>query len=162
MLELILLALEDALWSGVASLGFAILFNVPVRTLFACALCGATGHAIRTLLIEAGLPIESATLAGATVVGFLGETFAHRWHAPAPVFTVPGVIPMIPGTFAYGAMIGVLRLTDTELGGLANEALLFDTAVNAIKTLIILVSLAVGIAAPSLLFQWRRQRPHKP
>jgi uncharacterized membrane protein YjjB (DUF3815 family) len=150
--EVLWLLGRDAFWSGVASLGFAILFNVPVRTLLACALCGASGHAVRTLLMELGIGIELATLVGAALVGVFGELFARRWHAPASVFTVPGVIPMIPGTFAYGTMIGLV-----ELASGAGEAVLLETAVNAIKTLLILASLASGIAAASMLFQ----RHHK-
>jgi uncharacterized membrane protein YjjB (DUF3815 family) len=149
---LVWLLLHDALWSGVASLGFAILFNVPVRTLLACALCGAVGHAMRTMLMQLGVGIELATLAGATLIGVLGQLFARRWSAPAPVFTVPGVIPLVPGTFAYGAMIGLV-----ELASGAGEAVLLETAVNAIKTLLILAALASGIAAASLLFHRRRR-----
>jgi uncharacterized membrane protein YjjB (DUF3815 family) len=148
---LVWLLLHDALWSGVASLGFAILFNVPVRTLLACAVCGASGHATRTLLMQFGVGIELATLVGATLIGVLGELFARRWHAPAPVFTVPGVIPLIPGTFAYSTMIGLFELTS---GG--GEAVLLETAVNAVKTLLILAALASGIAAASLIFHRRR------
>jgi uncharacterized membrane protein YjjB (DUF3815 family) len=150
--EVLWLLARDAFWSGMASLGFAILFNVPVRTLLACALCGASGYATRTLLMQFGIGIELATLAGATLIGVLGELFARRWHAPAPVFTVPGVIPMIPGTFAYNAMIGLV-----ELASGAGEAVLLETAVDAIKTLLILASLASGIAAASLIFQRRRK-----
>jgi uncharacterized membrane protein YjjB (DUF3815 family) len=150
--EVLWMLAHDAFWSGVASLGFAILFNVPVRTLLACALCGASGHAVRTLLMQFGVGIELATLAGATLIGLLGELFARRWHAPASVFTVPGVIPLIPGTFAYSTMIGLIELTTG-----AGEAVLLETAVNAIKTMLILASLASGIAAASLVFQRRRK-----
>lgn len=146
--------LRDAFWSGVAALGFATLFNVPVRTLGACALTGAAGHVMRTLLLEAGLSIEAATLAGATVVGLLGELFARHWHAPTPVFTVPGVIPLVPGAFAYRTMIGVLNLA---LRPDASATLLLETAVTAITTVLILGAIAFGIAAPSLLF--RRHLP---
>jgi uncharacterized membrane protein YjjB (DUF3815 family) len=150
--EVLWLLASDAFWSGMAALGFAILFNVPVRTLLACALCGASGHATRTLLMQFGVGIELATLAGATLIGVLGELFARRWHAPASVFTVPGVIPLIPGTFAYSTMIGLIELTS---GG--GEAVLLETAINAVKTLLILAALASGIAAASLIFHRRRR-----
>jgi uncharacterized membrane protein YjjB (DUF3815 family) len=104
------------------------------------------------MLMQLGVGIELATLAGATLIGVLGQLFARRWSAPAPVFTVPGVIPLVPGTFAYGAMIGLV-----ELASGAGEAVLLETAVNAIKTLLILAALASGIAAASLLFHRRRR-----
>lgn len=150
--EALLFVLRDMLWSGVAALGFAMLFNVPVRTLAACAIGGAIGHIIRTLLMKWGVSIETATLAGATVVGFLGEMFARRWLAPASVFTVPAVIPMVPGTFAYRTMIGLLALSEASAtGASADLLLLMDVAVHASKTMLILLALAMGIAAPALL-----------
>ncbi len=155
MLDLLWLLAHNAFWSGIASLGFAILFNVPVRTLLACALCGAAGYGTRTLMLEMGLGIEGATLVGATLVGFIGQALGWRWHVPALVLTVPGVIPMIPGTFAYNTMIGVLNIA--QAGSEADNTLLLEPVVNGIKTNLILMALAVGIAAPSLLFQ--RYRP---
>ena len=141
--------IRDGLWSGVAALGFAMLFNVPVRALYACAMGGAIAHLVRTLMSEWGMPIEAATLAGATVAGFLGEVFARRWHAPAPVFTVPALIPMVPGVFAYNTMIGILQLTSA--GATEGGPLLVETAINGSKTLLIVLALAAGIAAPKLL-----------
>lgn len=146
---------QDAFWSAVASLGFAILFNVPARMLLGCLLCGAVGHAVRTLLMQAGLSIEGATLAGATAVGFLGELFARLWQAPVPIFTVSGVIPMVPGQFAYGAMISLIQFADS--GPTADTVMLLEANFNAIKTMLILGAIAFGIAAPGLLFQ--RNRP---
>jgi uncharacterized membrane protein YjjB (DUF3815 family) len=149
------LVAQDAFWSGVAALGFAVLFNVPVRTLPACALGGAVGHATRTLLMQFGLQIETAALAGATVIGFLSIFFARRWRAPAPVFAVTGAIPMVPGTFAFRTMMGLLTLTSTGID--ANASLLVEISLNAVKTALILGALAAGIAAPALFF--RRRRP---
>lgn len=155
MNELLLLLLRDAFWSAVAALGFAVLFNVPRRTLSGCAIGGAIGHALRTLLMtEAGWTIELATLISAAVIGFLGEFFARRWRTPVTIFTVPGVIPMVPGSFAFGTMISLLELTN--LGVFGGTPVLVEASVNFIKTGLILGAIAGGIAAPSLLFQRRR------
>lgn len=145
--------LHYTLWPALAALGFAMLFNVPVRTLAACALGAAAGYLVRGAGMDIGLQIEVATLAGATVVGFLGVLFARTWKAPAPVFTVPGVIPMVPGSFAFKAMMDVLELA--RVGG--GSELLVEGAVFAARTLLILGGIAIGIAVPKLLF--RRQPP---
>lgn len=155
MMPIIWEILQDAFWSGIAAVGFAVLFNVPRRTLVGCALAGAAGHASRTLLMSWGIGIELGTLIGAAVVGFLGHYFGQRWHAADLVFTVPGVIPMVPGSFAFRTMIGVLELVN--LGAFAGTPVLVEASVNAIKTGLILAAIAGGIAAPSLLFQ--RQKP---
>lgn len=144
--------LQNTFWSGLAALGFAMLFNVPVRTLAACAFCGAAGYLVRTVGLEMGAQIEVAVLAGATVVGFLGMVFARIWKAPAPVFTVPGAIPMVPGSFAFKAMIGVVQLAHLGTG----SELLTETVVFATKATLILGAIAIGIAVPKLLF-WRHR-----
>jgi uncharacterized membrane protein YjjB (DUF3815 family) len=147
---------QNIFWAGIAALGFAILFNVPVRTLFACALGGAIGYGIRTLAMQFGpAGIEAASLAGATAVGFLGVVFGRRWRAPAPVFVVAGVIPLVPGSLAFSTMIDILTLITGDAG--VDEALLAETAVNSIKTIFTVIAIAGGIAIPSLLL--RRHRP---
>ena len=147
--------LSDAFWSAVAAAGFAILFNGPRRTLPGCAIAGAVGYGLRTLLVEWGMMLELATLAGAIVVGFLAEFFARRWQTPAAVFTVPGVIPLVPGSFAFHALMGLIQITD--LGAFGGTPVLVEAAVNAVRTGLILAAIAAGTAAPSLLFQ--RHRP---
>lgn len=147
--------LHDAIWSGVAALGFAILFNVPTRTLRGCLACGAAGHAIRTMMMGFGLSVEFATLIGAAVVGIMGTTFARRWQTPAAVFTVSGVIPLVPGVFAFRTMLGLLTLAGAADSAVGLSALL-EVSQNGIKTGLILIAIAAGIAAPTLLFERRK------
>lgn len=155
-MDAILFILEDAFWSALAALGFALLFNVPRRALLACVLTGAVGHAFRAILITYGaFSIEGATLAAATLVGFLSKALAHHLEMPALIFAITGAIPMVPGTFAYNTMLGLLRLAGAGPGD--GGPLLMEVAVSATKTALILGAIATGIAAPSLLFQ--RQRP---
>lgn len=147
--------LYDFFWSGIAAFGFALLFNVPKRTLLSCVIIGAVGNTIRSILLQTGVDIGLATLAGSTTVGFMGVYLSGKLFAPPPVFTIPGVIPMIPGTFAYKTMIGLLKISVISTS--ASTELINQTTVNAVKTLIILIALAVGIAIPNLLFQ--RKKP---
>jgi uncharacterized membrane protein YjjB (DUF3815 family) len=149
--DLVLTIVLDAVWSGLAALGFAILFNVPRSLLLECTLAGALGHAIRTLLMSFGLSIEWGTLLGATTVGAFAAWRSHRANAPAAIFGIVGGIPMVPGVYAYRTMIGILSVataTDPTLSG----PLLVEAGTNAIKTALILAAIAIGIAAPTLLF----------
>ena len=147
--------LFDGFWSALAAVGFAILFNVPRRMLIACALAGAAGHATRALLMHAGINIVPATLGGAVVIGFAAEYAANYWRAPAILFAVSGAIPMVPGSFAYRAMLGAIRIsTATAETGMP---ILVDAGINFVTTGLILAALALGTAMPALLF-----RRHKP
>ncbi len=153
-LDLIGLLAQDAFWSAVAAVGFAILFNVPRRTLAWCAVCGAVGHAGRTLLIQAGVEFELATLFGAAMIGWLGILAARQSHAPVTIFGISAAVTLVPGVFAYQTMLAILEMT-TANPATANEAVA-SAAINAVKTGLTLGAIAAGIAAPSLLFLRRK------
>lgn len=149
------LLLQDVIWSGAAAVGFAILFNVPPKTLLGCLICGASGHAARTILMQVGISIAPASLVGATVVGAFSAYFARRFQSPALVFAICGAIPMVPGSFAYRTMLGLIRISTST--GETGEPILIETAINFVNTGLILAAIALGIAFPTLLF--RRRRP---
>jgi uncharacterized membrane protein YjjB (DUF3815 family) len=149
-IDVIGLFIQDAFWSALAALGFAVLFHAPLRTLPGCALGAALGHAVRTLLIQAGMDIELATLFGATIIGFLGMLFAHYWKAPMPIFTVSAAVTLVPGVFAFRTMMALLEISQGK-PDTANAALV-EASVNAVKTALVLAAIALGIAAPTLLF----------
>jgi uncharacterized membrane protein YjjB (DUF3815 family) len=154
--NLFLLLLEDAFWSAIAALGFAILFNVPRRALPYILIGGAVSHALRTLLMtQLHVSVELGTLLGSMLVGFWAKYCAQRLEMPSLIFAVAGAIPMVPGFFAYSTMIGLLQAAAMPADTV--EPVLVEAALNAIKTGLILASIAVGIVSPSLLFL--RQKP---
>lgn len=153
--ELLLRVLEDGLWSGIAAFGFALLFNVPRRALWACVLMGALGHMLRTLLLTQQFSIEASTLVAATVLGFLAKSFAARLRMPSMIFAICGSIPMVPGVYAYETMLGVLHLASAAPG--AELEAILHIASNGVKAGLILIAISAGIAAPTLLIH-----RHKP
>ncbi|MBE2271073.1 MAG: threonine/serine exporter family protein [Anaerolinea sp.] len=148
------LLLTDVIWSGVAAVGFAILFNVPPRTLLGCLICGASGHFLRTFLMQFGIGIAPATLVGAGLVGVLSAYFARRYRAPSLIFAICGAIPMVPGSFAYRTMLGLIRISTAQ--GASGEPILIEMTTNFVNTGLILAAIALGIAFPTL---WLHRRP---
>jgi uncharacterized membrane protein YjjB (DUF3815 family) len=142
--------LEKCIWSGVAALGFSVLFNVPQRTLLSIFAIGAAGGLVRVVFQQVTFNPVLASLAGATLVGVLSISAAHNKHSPPLVFAIPAVIPMVPGLLAYRMMIGLIKLSGT-LPPEAYSGVLYDTVNNALKVLFILMSLAGGVAIPMLL-----------
>lgn len=138
-----------------SSSGIAILFNVPRRVLIACAAGGAIGYTTQILLVEAGFEIIPATLVGATLVGFWATLMARYYRMPAVIFSISGAIPLVPGVFAFRTMIFILRIANAQ-NQEALEYALLQAMQNGIITGLSLAALAVGIAAPTLLFE-RRQ-----
>jgi uncharacterized membrane protein YjjB (DUF3815 family) len=149
--------LQDVIWSGIAALGFAVLFNVPRRLLLGCFLSGAIGHSIRAVVVSLGASTEFGTLIGAAAVGFLSMALSDRYQVPSSSFTVTGAIPLVPGVFAYQTIIGLLNATAAS--GDQSMALLTVASINGIRTALILSALAFGIAAPTLLFRRPNHHP---
>lgn len=147
----ILMILEKGIWFGFAALGFAVLFNVPQRTLIVIWMLGAAGGLTKLLLMQANIGIVVATLGGAAVIGILSVSAAHNKHAPPLVFSIPSVIPMVPGAFAYRMMLGLIKLAGTAVTDPTYHQTLAETTSNGLKTMFILMSLAAGVAIPMLI-----------
>ncbi|MGQ8775018.1 threonine/serine exporter [Serratia sp. NA_112.1] len=152
-MNLLWVLLQDMLLAAVPALGFAMVFNVPVRALRYCALLGAVGHGSRMLLMHAGMNIEWATFLAAILIGMIG-IYWSRWLLAHPkVFTVAAVIPMFPGISAYTAMISVVEIS--HLG--YSEALMATLMSNFLKACFIVGALSIGLSLPGLWLY--RKRP---
>jgi uncharacterized membrane protein YjjB (DUF3815 family) len=154
--ELAVLLIQKGCWAAVAALGFAVLFNVPKYALPYCALIGALGYALRTALMSAGTGMVSATLFAALLIGVLAAILAQRFAVSATLFAVSPAIPLVPGTYAYKAVLGVVMFANSpelEPGG---EVLLaaFD---HGLKATLTIVFLSLGIALPGLVWSGFRR-----
>ncbi|WP_415229278.1 threonine/serine exporter family protein [Psychromonas sp.] len=152
-MDLIRLLIIDAWFAWIPAVGFAMVFNVPKKMLIYCAIGGAFAHSFRFLLMHFGVHIEWATLAASSSMGFLGLYWSRKHLIPRPVFTVASVIPMIPGSFAFTTVVGIVQLNS---GGYSLE-LIQVVIENGLRTLFILAALSFGLAIPSLLIY--RGRP---
>jgi uncharacterized membrane protein YjjP (DUF1212 family) len=136
------LAVEIALRtvaSALGVLGFALLFNSPLRMALAAAGIGAVANVLRLQLVDAGLAVQAATMLATLVVGLLAASLAPRLRVPRITLSVPAVVIMVPGAAAYRAVVG---LNDGDAG----------TAFAAgAQSLFVLVSIAVGLAAARML-----------
>lgn len=144
--------LNDMFFAAIPAVGFALVFNVPQKALIYCALGGAIGHGSRYLMMHFGVPIEWATFFAAIIVSMVGIHWSARFLAHPKVFTVAALIPMVPGVFAFKAMIALVELNHR---GYSPElvAMLME---NFLKAMFIIAGLAVGLAMPGLLFYRRK------
>lgn len=152
MLSLALIIIEDMLFAAIPAVGFALAFNVPKRALKYCAFLGAIGHGLRTTLINFEIPMVFATFLAASLIGFIGVWLSHRYLAHPKVFTVAAIIPMIPGVYAYKAMISLVQLHHYGF----SEQGFIEMVEYFIKTGFILGALAFGLSLPGLLFYRRK------
>ena len=142
--------LIKSFWAGIAAIGFAILFNVPRRTLFPIWCIGAMGGLIKFTAMNYEMGVVFASFLGAVGVGIVAIQMAHLKDSPPLVFSIPSVIPMIPGVFAYKFMLGMIALTSIEKTDIYLQTLI-ETVNNGSKMMFVLIALGTGVAIPMLL-----------
>ena len=145
-----LLLFEKGIWFGCAAIGFACLFNVPQRTLNRIFIIAAAGGLTKVFCVKFGIDVIVATFIGASLIGLLSIPAAHNKHAPPLVFSIPALIPMVPGVFGYRTMLGVIKLTSL-ISQDQYSKILNETMNYGIKTILITMCLSVGASIPLLL-----------
>lgn len=138
---------------GVAALGFGILFNAPRRSLWMLSLVGLVGGIFKfgLMLPEIGARIVLATFMASLAIGFMG-VFLGNWRKMIPMMiTIPSVIPLVPGAFAYKAMLGLMSLNEFPAGSYSDAV--NQTVYHGVMTLFVLLSISIGVTIPLVLFK---------
>ena len=105
--------------SFIATSCFGVIFNAPIKAIPWCGIVGSVGWTIYHLLSEAGVYEVHASFVGAFVVAIVAHIYARRFRMPMIVFSVSGIIPLVPGGIAYNAMRNIVEvdyLTGMEYG----------------------------------------------
>ncbi|MBO8175884.1 threonine/serine exporter family protein [Aeribacillus pallidus] len=95
---------EQLVTSFIASSGFGIIFNVPNRSLIKCGFVGMVGWMIYFLLVHFSFDPVFSTFMASLAVAILSQLFAKVAKMPMIIFSVSGIIPLVPGGLAYDAM----------------------------------------------------------
>jgi uncharacterized membrane protein YjjB (DUF3815 family) len=125
------------LWTFLATLGFAVLFECRGWAVLAAAVVGTLGWAIYLGLDAFGAGAGLAN-AGAAAAVTLAATAGRLVKMPQVALLLPGLIPLVPGKAIFTAMDLAVR---RDLAGAASAG--YDT-------LVVAASLVVGVAAVSL------------
>ena len=89
MIDIIISLLEVSLWSGIAAVGFGILFNVPRKAIVTVFFLGFGAGLIKFILLHFHLHVVLASFIAALFVGVLSMPLAHKIHQPPVVFSYP-------------------------------------------------------------------------
>lgn len=119
----------------------AILFNVERKKFLWIGLSGSIGWLTFTGLNNTTGQLIFSTFLGAVAVGIYSEVMARILKAPATVFSVSGIFPLVPGIGAY------------ETVQLIVENMLPQAASKAINTIASAGSIALGIMLVSAIFK---------
>jgi uncharacterized membrane protein YjjB (DUF3815 family) len=132
--------LEQLLTSFISTAAFGILFNVPRQSLIPCGLVGMYGWIIYILLVKNDFDPVTATLAASFFIAVISQVFSKRYKSPVIIFSVAGMIPLVPGGMAYDAMRNfvendyniavILAAKATMISGAIAIGLVFSEVVN--------------------------------
>lgn len=96
--------LSHLITSFVASSTFGIIFNVPKKSLIKCGFVGMIGWMLYIFLFLQGVDAVYATLAASFLVAVISHIFAKVYKNPVIIYSIVGIIPLVPGGIAYNAM----------------------------------------------------------
>lgn len=128
--------------SFLTAFGFTIIYNIPKKAVFPASLTGAIGWTIYFFLTDyLNVFTFIATIIASFFIAFASQIFARKLRTPVIIYTLPGLIPLVPGGMAYNMMRAFVE-GNSELG--------FQFATNTFLTA---GALALGISINSAFFQ---------
>ena len=105
----------------VETAGYCMLMNVPRRLLAAASVGGMIGWGAYLFLKGSISNVFYLLVLVGMITAAYSEAAAKIARAPATIFLIPGLIPLVPGGFVYYAM---LALTRDDFAGMRHYALL--------------------------------------
>ncbi len=96
--------IEQIITSFLASVAFGIIFNAPKTSLPKCGLVGMVGWLIYFYIAQNNVDQAVATLAASFFVAVMSYQFAKIYKSPSIIYSVMGIIPLVPGGLAYDSM----------------------------------------------------------
>lgn len=128
------------LTAAIGTVGYCLNVNIKRNKIVYGCIGGVLSTFLYCVFVEADLSLLLQNLIPAAVVTFYAEVLARVVKAPATVFLIPSIIPLVPGGRLYYTMRAIVD-------GKGNDAKIF-----AMETIIIALGIAVGIVVVSLVF----------
>ncbi len=132
----LLTLLENIFFSFLATVGFSIFFNSPIKSLIPAGIIGATGWTTYILLFDFSQNSILANLFAALLISLISEILARKMKYPAIIFVIPGILPLIPGLGLYNTMLSLVEGNYTNALSVGSSSL-FSSAAIALGVLLI-------------------------
>ncbi|MDO5300907.1 MAG: threonine/serine exporter family protein [Tissierellia bacterium] len=122
-----------------AIIGYAYSVNAPARSLIPSAFIGACSYFLYLGILKLAPGGELvSSFVSSFFVGIASEYFSRKFQMPATIFTIPGLIVLVPGGGMYYTMT---YLIDGEMN------LFLSQGVN---TFFIAVALSIGVTVSTI------------
>lgn len=121
--------------------GYCLIFNVPHRHILPAGLIGAAGWLLYQYAVAWGDSKVSACFISACLVAALAELCSRIFKDATTLFSIPGILPLVPGAGMYNTMLAFLE-RDLE-----------KTTAVGYETIIMAASIAIGLLIVSSLLR---------
>lgn len=141
--------LFDFFIAFLGTLGFTLIFNVPLRHIPVASFVGGAGWVVFQIAAAMGCGVAVACFFGACTVGLASDLASKICKEAATIFVIPGVLPLVPGAGTYYTMLAVV------------EGNLDAAAAKGIETLAMAGAIALGLLVMGTIIQIIRGIAHR-
>ena len=129
------------IFAFLGTLGFALIFNVPLRHIPVASIVGGAGWVAYQIAVSMGSGVAMACFFGACTVGLTSDIASKLCKEAATIFVIPGVLPLVPGAGTYYTMLAIVQ-------GNLDQA-----AAKGIETLAMAGAIALGLLVMGTIIQ---------
>lgn len=129
------------IYAFIGSFGFALLFNIKLKRLLPASLGGMLAWGVYLIINHLTKNIFFAVFLSSAFAALYSEVLARILKAPTTVFTIPALIPLVPGSSLFYTMQNAV-LSDWD------KVLHF-----ALETVIFIGGITLGLSIVSALFK---------
>lgn len=99
---------EQLVLAFLGSLGFSVYFRIQRKRILEAAVGGILGWIVYLLVDYVSGSLFLSNAAAAMAIECYAEAAARLWKAPANIFLIPAVIPLLPGASFYRCINGLM------------------------------------------------------
>jgi len=143
--------IHQAVFGGIASAGFGILFNCSPRTILHCTASGAMALAIRTACQSANLNLPESSFFAALSVAAAERVLQPFQETRGSIIALVGCIPMVPGSLAAKGLTNLFTLLQARPG--EEIAAATNGMRNLLEVTLTLAAIGTALAIPQLIYR---------
>jgi uncharacterized membrane protein YjjB (DUF3815 family) len=95
----------ELIFCFMATVAFGVIFNVSYRVIWLGGLIGSISWFIYSTLPNWDVSVIFATSIASIVSATISHFLAKKYRVPVTTFSIPGIIPLVPGSRAYFTML---------------------------------------------------------
>jgi len=152
--------IHQAIFGGIASAGFGILFNCPPRIILHCAGSGAMALAIRTACQSANLNLPESAFFAALSVAAAERLLQPFQQTRGSIIALVGCIPMVPGSMAAKGLTNLFTLLQARPP--EEIAAAIDGMRNLMEVALTLAAIGIALAIPQSMYPEKAARAATP